>query len=92
MQTESNHMAEVYKAREVLTVSRFKGKPKAKVWSHMDDLKALKGKNVILDLGGYVVAGLLVEADQFTIQLINESSKSITTYFKGSMISFRAAI
>lgn len=85
-------MAEVFKAREVFTRQRLKP-PKPKAWSHMDDLKALKGKKICLLFSNEeYVTGVLLEADQFTIQLFNEYNKSISTYFKGHIRSFEAVM
>lgn len=64
---------------------------KPKAWTHQDDLKSLKGKEVALFiLGCPEITGLLLEADQFTIKILETNSKSVVTYFKHTLTSFRA--
>lgn len=65
--------------------------PKLKSWTHQDDLKALKGKEVTLvALDRTEIFGLLLEADQFTIKILETASQSVVTYFKHTLASFRA--
>lgn len=64
---------------------------KPKQWSHQDDLRALKGKRVALTLvNGNIFSGVLLEADQFTIKLLADDTKSVVTYYKHILASFSA--
>lgn len=64
---------------------------KPKAWSHQDDLKALKGQRVALTLvNGNIFAGVLLDADQFTIKLLADDTQSVVTYYKHILASFAA--
>ena len=64
---------------------------KPKIWNHQDDLKALTGKPVpVFILNCPEVTGVLLEADQFTLKILESNSQSVVTYFKHSLTSFRA--
>jgi hypothetical protein len=68
---------------------------KAKRWSHQDELEALKGQEVSLFFAHRVddmdyVTGMLVNADQYTIQLAL-GSQSLVTYFKSDLRSYSKA-
>jgi hypothetical protein len=73
-------------------------KPKApKKWSHQDQLESLKGKPIQFHIAGGEIGimGVLLEADQFTIQVEVDSIfvagvKSVLTYFKSQVVFFAA--
>jgi hypothetical protein len=74
----------------------FKPKPPKK-WSHQDQLESLKGKEIMVCIFGpeNPIRGVLLEADQFTIQLEVENAfasgvKSVLTYFKSQVVFFAA--
>jgi small nuclear ribonucleoprotein (snRNP)-like protein len=65
-------------------------KPKEKRWSHQDDLEALKGKGIILNLNdGSSYTGILIDADQFTLKIQVENVSSAITVFKSVMTDYR---
>ena len=64
---------------------------KPKAWNHQDDLKSLKGKSVGIEMqNASEVFGVLLEADQFTLKILETNTQSVVTYFKHSLTSFRA--
>ncbi|MCK1543282.1 hypothetical protein IVB12_15305 [Bradyrhizobium sp. 179] len=67
---------------------QFKPKP----WSHQGDLTAAKGKTIDIFFGpSDGIRGVLLEADQFSLKLeiSDGTNKSVLTYFKHSIRSFR---
>lgn len=67
---------------------------KPKPWSHQNELVAAKGKRVEIFFSQYDgLAGVLIDADQFTlkIELTNsdDGSKSVLTVFKHSIRHYR---
>lgn len=59
-------------------------------WSHQRELESLIGKEIYLyfhDDSNLFTSGMVIAADQFTIQLAN-SRKSVMTYFKHAIRSY----
>jgi hypothetical protein len=74
----------------------FKPKPPKK-WSHQDQLESLKNKEIYFQVvdRDNGIKGVLLEADQFTIQVEVEhflatDVKSVLTYFKSQVVFFTA--
>lgn len=70
----------------------WKTKPRPKVrWSHQTELFGLKGREVALGfVDGDGAAGVLVDADQYTIKLNRDGKTEV--FFKSALVSFREAI
>lgn len=70
----------------------WKSKPRPKVrWSHQTELFGLKGREVALFfIDGAGCAGVLVDADQYTIKLNRDGKTEV--FFKSALVSFREAI
>jgi len=64
---------------------------KPRPWSHQDDLRKAGGKEIQINLIGYVntIRGVLLNADQFTLKVrLVDGGKSPMTYFKHSIESY----
>lgn len=62
---------------------------KPKAWTHQDDLRAQCGKGIFIRfMNGVGIEGTLISADQFTLKIMVNSSKSVVTYFKHAVESY----
>jgi len=63
---------------------------KPQAWSHQHELASLIGKNIRICLGGPIIHGKLVAADQFTLKVVDLYDEA-TVYFKSAIVSFKEA-
>lgn len=73
---------------------RQNGRPnKPKAWSHQDDLKALVGQIIKIQLpGGATMLGKLENADAYTLKLsFPDKDQSTLIYFKSALLAFGPA-
>lgn len=73
---------------------RQNGRPiKPKAWSHQDDLKALVGQAIKIQLpSGATMIGKLESADAYTLKLsFPQQDQSALTYFKSALLAFGPA-
>lgn len=77
--------------RRVITMTPRPAAPEKMLWSHQQELSALKGKEVTIRMNdGSTIQGILNDADQFTLKVTQGSSmlspvvlfKSAVTYFR----------
>lgn len=75
--------------RRVAGKLQLKGRPaKVRRWNHQEELEALKGKQITLKLdSGDFAEGVLVAADQFSIQ-IKSARNRLFTYYKSALIYY----
>ena len=62
-------------------------------WSHQKELESMIGKEIEITIvgSGDNIAGVLTGADLWAVQIFVASDKSVVTYMKHSIRSFRAA-
>lgn len=65
-------------------------KNKPKPWSHQRELEALKDKEIEISFGLGWTRFMLLNADQFTLQVQDCNNKSVVTYNKSAMWGYRA--